>query len=116
MGRALVALHQGTGDSRVLEALVKVYADYPVSMGHLKFSDVTGLCNLDAMLETYSYSGDRRILERAFQAITEPGVAAEIQAWREGHLTPGHMVITYENIRLQGSSIPGPGTCTNLLL
>jgi hypothetical protein len=28
LGRALVALYQGTGDKRVLDALVKVYADY----------------------------------------------------------------------------------------
>ena len=33
MGRALVALYQGTGDKRVLDALVKVYADYPAKMG-----------------------------------------------------------------------------------
>ena len=33
MGRALVALYDATGEPRVLEALVKVYADYPVTMG-----------------------------------------------------------------------------------
>jgi hypothetical protein len=88
---------------------VKVYADYPAPMGHLGFSDVTGLCNLDAMLETYSYSGDRRILERALEAIKEPSVAAEIQAWREGHLDPGHMVITYENLRLPAIAYPWSG-------
>ncbi|MEK7676977.1 MAG: beta-L-arabinofuranosidase domain-containing protein [Verrucomicrobiota bacterium] len=100
MGRALVALYQGTGEKRVLDALVKVYADYPVPMGHINFSDVTGLCNLDAMLETYSFSGDPRILERALQAIAQPEVAQDIQAWQEGRLTHSHMVITYENIRL----------------
>jgi uncharacterized protein len=109
MGRALVALYQGTGDTRVLDALVKVYADYPVPMGRLGFSDVTGLCNLDAMLETYSYSGDRRILERVLEAIKEPNVAAEIQAWREGRLRPGHMVITYENLRLPAIVYPWSG-------
>jgi uncharacterized protein len=109
MGRALVALYQGTGEPRVLEALVKVYADYPVPMGHLDFSDVTGLCNLDAMLETYSYSGDRRILERALQAIAQPAVANDIQAWNQGRLTPSHMVITYENLRLPGVVYPWSG-------
>ena len=29
MGRALVAFYQGSGEKRVLDALVKVYADYP---------------------------------------------------------------------------------------
>jgi hypothetical protein len=114
MGRALVALYQGTGDRRVLDALVKVYADYPVPMGHLNFSDVTGLCNLDAMLETYSYSGDRRLFERALQAIAQPDVAAEIRAWREGRLTHSHMVITYENIRLPALVYPWSGDA-NLL-
>jgi hypothetical protein len=106
MGRALVALYQGTGDSQVLDALAKVYTDYPVPMGHLGFSDVSGLCNLDAMLETYSYCGDRRILERALESIKEPSVAAEIEAWREGRLDPGHMVITYENLRLPAIVYP----------
>ena len=114
MGRALVALYQGTGDQRVLDALVKVYADYPVPMGHLNFSDVTGLCNLDAMLETYSYSGDRRIFERALQAINQPDVDQEIRAWREGRLTHSHMVITYENIRLPGLVSPWSGDRTQL--
>ncbi|MBI4658535.1 MAG: glycoside hydrolase family 127 protein [Verrucomicrobia bacterium] len=109
MGRALVALYEGTGDERVLEALVKVYADYPVPMGHVSFSDVTGLCNLDPMLETYSYSGDERIFQRAMQAIAQPDVARDIQAWSEGRLAPGHMVITYENIRLPAVVYPWSG-------
>lgn len=114
MGRALVALYQGTGDTRVLEALVKVYADYPATMGHLNFSDVTGLCNLDAMLETYSYSGDRRIFERALQAIHQASVAQEIRSWLEGRLTHSHMVITYENIRLPALVYPWSGDPNHL--
>ncbi len=114
MGRALVALYQGTGDTRVLAALAKVYADYPVNMGHLNFSDVTGLCNLDAMLETYSYSGDPRILARALQAIAQPEAVQEIRAWQEGRLSPGHMVITYENLRLPGLVYPWSGDPNHL--
>ena len=109
MGRALVTLYQGTGDKRVLDALVKVYADYPVPMGKLAFSDVSGLCNLDPMLETYSYSGDRHILDRALQAIAPPDVAKDIQAWRAGRFSPGHMVVLYENIRLPAVVYPWSG-------
>lgn len=110
MGRALVALYQGTGDRRVLDALVKVYADYPADMGQLQLGgDVSGLCNLDAMLETYSYSGDRRILERALAAIAQPEVAKEVEALGEGRLAPGHMVILYENIRLPAIVYPWSG-------
>ncbi len=53
MGRALVAWYQATGDKRILDALVKAYADYPAAMGHLDFTNVSGLCNVDAALETY---------------------------------------------------------------
>ena len=116
MGRALVALYQGTGDQRVLDALVKVYADYPTNMGNVAMGGggVTGLCNLDAMLETYSYSGDRRILTRALQAIAQPAVAKEIQSWPAGGLTPGHMVIFYENLRLPALVYPWSGDATLL--
>jgi hypothetical protein len=109
MGRALVALYQATGEKRVLEALVKVYADYPTNMGPTHFHDVSGLCNLDALLETYSFSGDQRLLKRALQAIAQPNVVKDIQAWREGRLAPGHMVILYENIRLPALVYPWSG-------
>jgi uncharacterized protein len=109
MGRALVALYQGTGDKRVLDALVKVYAAYPENMGGVGFGDVTGLCNLDAMLETYSFSGDRRILDRALHAIAQPAVAKDFQAWAAGQLAPGHMVILYENTRLPAIVYPWTG-------
>ena len=114
LGRALVALYQGSGDQRVLNALVKVYADYPVNMGPTHFHDVSGLCNLEAMLETYSLSGDRRILDRVLQVVAQPGVAADIQAWGQGRLRPGHMVILYENIRLPGLVYPWSGDLGHL--
>jgi len=116
MGRALVALYQGTGDKQVLDALVKVYADYPVKMGNIKLSGdgVSGLCNLDPMLETYSYSGDRRILDRALQAVAQADVSREIEGWPAGHLSPGHMVIFYENIRLPSVVYPWSGNQMHL--
>ncbi len=115
MGRALMVLYQGTGDRRVLDALVKVYADYPANMGQLQLGGaVSGLCNLEAMLETYSYSGDRRILERALQAMAQPNVVKDIQAWQEGRLAPGHMVILYENIRLPAVVYPWSGALNHL--
>lgn len=111
MGRALLALYQGTGDRRVLEALVKVYADYPTNMGNLRVDggEVTSLCNLDPMLEVYSLSGDQRILERALQAIEQPPVVKEIASWDNNRFGPGHMVIFYENIRLPAVVYPWTG-------
>ena len=111
MGRALVALYLGTGDKRVLDALVKVYADYPAKMGKVPLVNcqVTGLCNLDAMLETYSLSGDRRILDRALAAMAQPEVARDIRDWCKGALPPGHMVVIYEDIRLPALVYPWSG-------
>ncbi len=111
MGRALVALYLGSGDKRVLDALVKVYADYPAKMGKVPLANcqVTGLCNLDAMLETYSLSGDRRILDRALAAMAQPDVVRDIRDWGQGLLPPGHMVVIYEDIRLPALVYPWSG-------
>lgn len=114
IGRALVALYQGTGEQRVLDALVKVYADYPVPMGELNPGSVSGLCNLDPMLETYSYSGDRRILERALQAMAQTNITEVVEPWRTGQVFPGHMVILYENLRLPAVVYPWSGNPRHL--
>lgn len=50
MGQALVALYSGSGVKPILDALVKVYADYTENMGGLGLSNVSGLCDLDATL------------------------------------------------------------------
>jgi hypothetical protein len=109
MGRALVAFYQATHEQRILDALVKVYANYALPTGHLAFSDVSGLCNLDAMLETYSMSGDRRIFERARTALASAALGEDFRAWGERKLPAGHMVITYEDIRLPGLMYPWTG-------
>ena len=111
MGRALVALYQGTGDKRVLDALVKVYADYPAKMGQMPTSThVSGLCNLDAMLETYSLSGDRRILDRALAAMAQPEVAHDIRdLGPRAALPPATWSSLYENIRLPALVYPWSG-------
>ena len=105
MGRALVAWYEASGDRRILDALVKVYAQYPIPMGRLRFDAgdtyiVSGLCNLDAMLETYRLSGDRRILERARMALDIPEVQTALGEGAGGQFLPGHAVCAYEQIRL----------------
>jgi len=109
MGRALVAFYQATHEQRILDALVKVYADYPLPAGHLGFAEVSGLCNLDAMMETYSMSGDRRILQRARTALASAALDEDFAAWGARKLPAGHMVITYEDIRLPGLMYPWTG-------
>ena len=106
MGRALVAWYQATGEKRILDALVKAYADYPVPMGHLDFTNVSGLCNVDAALETYAFSGDRRVLDRVLAAIRSPAAQNSMLQWRDGQFLPGHAVITYEDIRVPALLYP----------
>lgn len=112
MGRALISWYQASGDPRILQALVRVYANYPLATCKLNFSTVgdpertsvddghTGLCNLDALLETYRFSGDRRLLERAKAAAANGDVESTIALWLAGKFVSGHGVGVYEQIRL----------------
>ncbi len=100
IGRALVAWYAASGDKRILDALVRTYSHYPVPREEIKFDDVSGLCNIDAMLETYSFSGDRRVFDQVLAAVKSPGVAATFRAWADGQYDPGHAVCTYEKLRL----------------
>ncbi len=105
MGRTLVAWYQATGDNRILDALVRAYAGHPLPMGRLRFDAgdtyiVSGLCNIDAMLETYRLSADRRILERVRTAMGDANVQAALREWRDGRFLPGHAVCALEQIRL----------------
>ena len=60
----------------------------------------SGLCNLDAMLETYTFSGERRLLERARETIGAADVQATVGRWLDGRFLPGHAVCAYELARL----------------
>jgi hypothetical protein len=100
MGRALVAWYEASGDRRILDALVRTYSQFPVPREQIAFDDVSGLCNIDAMLETYAFSGDRRVLDQVLATVKSPGVAATFQAWADGRYDPGHAVCAYEKLRL----------------
>lgn len=101
MGRALVAWYSATGDKRILNAMVTAYSNYTVPMGHLEFErDISGLCNIDAMLDAYWFSGDTRLLECAKAAMNTPAVKATINDWDNGKFITGHAVCAYEQIRL----------------
>jgi uncharacterized protein len=111
MGRALVAYYEATGDQRILDALRKAYCAYPVPMGSLALTDVnvSGLCNLDALLETYSFTGDESLLARATSAFERPEVQATLQDWLAGKFNPCHAVCAYEIIRLPALLYPWTG-------
>ena len=111
MGRALIAYYEATGEKRILDALNKAYSGYPVPMGNLDLAEVnvSGLCNLDALLETYSFTGDKRLLERATLAMQRPEVQTSIEEWGRGKFNPCHAVCFYELIRLPGLFYPWSG-------
>jgi len=109
MGRALVAYYEATGDPRVLKALVKVYSDYPPPPFSGGFDDVRGGLNVDAMLETYLMSGDRRVLDAALATTQRADYREARSQWARGQLEPGHDVIYYENIRLPALLYPWTG-------
>ena len=102
MGRVLVEWYKATGQQRILDALVRAYADCPVPMGplHMDGSAEGGLCNLDAMVETYSFSGDRRIAERIRAAVDQPEITATEREWIAGRVVPNHAVGVNEAMRL----------------
>ncbi|MGP8238785.1 MAG: beta-L-arabinofuranosidase domain-containing protein [Limisphaerales bacterium] len=109
MGRALVAYYQATGDPRILQALVKVYRDFPLSDMEPSFLSVSGALNLDAMLDTYLMSGDRQILDRALEYSRRPAYRALRRRWMASRFEPGHNVIFYEDIRLPALLYPWTG-------
>jgi uncharacterized protein len=101
MGRALVGYYQATGDKRILDALVKVYSEFPMPMGHLAFKgDITGLQNLEPLLEAYRLSGDPRLLEQAKKAMETPEIQATVRDWAEGRYVIGHGVCAHDQVRL----------------
>ena len=109
MGRALVAYYEATGDPRVLKALVKVYRDYPPPEFSGQFDTVRGGVNVDAMLDTYLMSGDRRVLDAALATARRADYREARSQWARGQLEPGHDVIYYEHIRVPALLYPWTG-------
>jgi hypothetical protein len=100
MGRALVAYYQATHRKRILEALVKVYKRFPIGDLWSDFSDVSGACNIDPMIDTYVMSGDKTILDSILSFSNRPSYKSVVDKWLKGYLVPGHNVIYYEDIRV----------------
>ena len=109
MGRALVAYYQATGDPRVLKALVKVYSDFAPPEFSGLFNGVRGGVNVDAMLDTYVMSGDRRVLASALATTRRADYREARSQWAQGQLKPGHDVIYYEHIRVPALLYPWTG-------
>lgn len=115
MGRALVAYYQATHDKKILQALVKVYKQFPVGDLWPNFStDVSGACNIDAMMETYLMSGDKTILDSILSFSNRSSYKSVADRWSKGDLTPGHDVIYYEDIRVPALLYTWTGNKTDL--
>lgn len=109
MGRALVAYYQATGDRRILDALVKVYRNYPLPDFQDDFGVVNGMVNLDPMLDTFLLSQDPQVLVNAKSVLDRPGFQKTVENWANGNIVPGHAVIFYENERIPALLYPWTG-------
>ena len=113
MGRALVAYYRATHDPKILRALVKVYKQYP--LGDLvNFESLTGACNIDAMSETYLFSGDPVILDSLVSFSNRPSYKTVTKNWDKGVFSEGHGVIYYENARIPALLYPWTGNPVDL--
>ena len=63
-------------------------------------ADISGIENLDPLLEAYAFSGDQRLLDLAKAAMADPEVEATLREWGEGKFITGHGVGASEHIRL----------------
>lgn len=109
MGRALVAYYQGSGNRRVLDALVKVYSQFPLPALPDSFDNPTGAVNVDAMLQTYQMSGNRQILDKILKMAGDSVYKKSIEEWNSERISYGHGVNTYENIRVPALIYPWTG-------
>ena len=109
IGRALVAYYEATRDRRILDALVKVYRNYPLPDMIPRFYPVNGAVNIDPMLDTFALSGDPQVLRNVLSYAGRPAVQRIAGQWMEGHYDEGHTVITYENMRVPALLYPWTG-------
>jgi hypothetical protein len=115
MGRALVAYYQATGDKRILDALVKVYKQFPVGdLWHDFNSIVSGACNIDAMAETYLMSGDKTVHDSILSFANRTSYQSVADRWSKGDFIPGHGVIYYEDLRVPAMLYAFTGNNTDL--
>ena len=100
MGRALTAYYHASGNSKVLQALHKVYRNFSLPDLHEHFDDVSGSVNIEPMLDTYLLTGDTAILRNILAFGKKATFQTLITNWNKSKLNPGHNVIFYENIRV----------------
>ena len=119
MGRAMLAEYSHTGDKRYLDAIAKIYADYPKYNAGKKFSLIhhqgRQLANLEVMLEAHRLGGPDSLRTDALTVLAAQN--PEIQqrlAWHEqgiargkvdGHFNSvpfGHAVTVNESMKIPG--------------
>lgn len=114
VARALLAYYQSTGNEKILNALCKVYSDYPLPPFPKKNEVVSGIVNLDPMYQTYLLSGDKKILDNIRRYVESEQYKTSIKAWNNGEFPIEHGVIMYENIRIPEISYLVTGDKTHL--
>ena len=119
MGRAMLAEYSHTGDKRYLDAIAKIYADYPKYNAGKKFSLIhhqgRQLANLEVMLEAHRLGGPDSLRTDALTVLAAQN--PEIQqrlAWHEQGIARGkvdehfnsvpygHAVTVNESMKIPG--------------
>lgn len=100
MGRALVAYYQASRNQKVLDALVDAYRAFPLPDYPDHFRSVSGVVNIDPMLDTYLLTGEPSIMAAVSALAHSPVYRRVCTEFAAGHVPPGHNVIFYENIRV----------------
>ena len=109
LGRALVAYYAATGEKRILDALVRVYGDYPVAHGQPRFPrrERAVQCRCDAgnvLLQRRAARAGMCAKAASPRRRRRPDSGMERRAFHEGHA-----VVTYENLRLPALLYPWTG-------
>jgi uncharacterized protein len=103
MGRAMLAEYTHTGDKRYLDAIAKIYADYPKYNAGKKFSLIhhqgRQLANIEVMLEAHRLGGPDSLRTDALTVLAAQN--PEIQqrlAWHEQGITRGKVDANFNSV------------------
>ena len=115
MGRALVSYYQATHAKKILQALVKVYKQFPLQdIFHDSEIAAYGALNIEPMMETYLLSGEKAILDSVLAFSRRPGYRSVSERWSKGDFISRHGGGYYELMRVPALLYNWTGNKTNL--
>jgi uncharacterized protein len=115
MGRTLVSYYNVTHDKKILEALIKVYKQFPNEDIYYD-SEIAGHggWNIEPMIETYLLSGEKTILDSVLAYSKRPAYKSVSERWSKGDFMTRHGGGYYEVIRIPAMLYNWTGDRTDL--